>query len=433
MIFLTLIALLLPQVAGMDGPSIPLPAKPIVFQDGQAIQTPMDSFPSFPSIDHVAQFPMTGQIPASAFQASSWPSGDSYSTDSHSTSFVSNGQLVSSVQPDTDATSSWSSSENSEGDGSIAEASDLPRPYSFHSHDSRPPMDPLDGRRLEAFRNWLHRRQGCDYGVGYERVMYAPMVLDTAISTTNVGVRMRSDYGLGAPDRLEYVWARAGRGPDPETRLDLIDTVYRTEIANGKAGFITELGMRSLNPEINSNTVGFSDMTMGGKATVYDARCTKVSTLFLTHLNTGPTYRGLGTGHVSLEPGLLVRQQANDATFLHGELKYRLPIAGTTGFAGDVLSTGLGISTIWRDSDSYALIPTLEMRTLSFLFGGRTLPDGTTVRIDGTTAVELYPGMRCCFCKSSTGIWEFGVAGGTTFADRDWFDTRLMLDVRLIR
>jgi hypothetical protein len=297
----------------------------------------------------------------------------------------------------------------------------------------------MQARRTERerefrFRNWLARQRGSDLGLGYERVMFAPMVLDTAISSSYVGTRIRADRGLSAPDRLEYLWSRAGgRGPDPESRVDLIDTMYRTELGNANAALISEIGMRALNPEVNPNTVGFADMLLGGKALVYDGKCTKVATLFLTHLNTGPTNRGLGTGHVSLEPGLLVRHQWSEATFLHGELKYRLPIAGTAGFAGDVLSTGWGVSTVWRDSDSYALIPTLEMRTHSFLFGGMTRSDGTVQRVDGVTAIELYPGMRCTFNRSSVGTWELGFGGGSTFADSDWFDSRMILDVRLLR
>lgn len=92
-----------------------------------------------------------------------------------------------------------------------------------------------------------------------------------------------------------------------------------------------------------------------------------------------------------------------------------------------------GVSTVWRDSDQYALIPTLEFRTYSFLFGEKTLPTGVTQRVDGVTAVDVFPGLRCAFCKSSMGLWEIGMAGGVTCADKDWFDSRLVLDLRLIR
>lgn len=307
-------------------------------------------------------------------------------------------------------------------------------------HQSKPRLaqNPLSPKRREGPRglNLTHlfgRRMGSDFGLGCERVMYAPMVMDTAISSSYAGFRIRFDRGLASPDRLEYLWAKAGRGPGPETRVDLIDTVYRTELGNAQAALISEIGMRALNPEVNSNTVGFGDMVLGGKALVYDGRCTKISSIFLSYLNTGPTQRGLGTGHVSLEPGMLLRHQWSDFTFLHSEIKYRLPIAGSAGFAGDVLTTGFGLSTIWRESDRYALMPTVELQTHSFLFGSETLDSGTIQRVDGITALDVFPGMRLAYAKSAMGSWEIGVAGGLTFADRDWFDSRVVLDLRWIR
>ncbi len=51
---------------------------------------------------------------------------------------------------------------------------------------------------------------------------------------------------------------KAGNGPSPESRVDLIDTIFRTEIGNEKAGFISEMRMRSLDPTVNGNTVGLA-------------------------------------------------------------------------------------------------------------------------------------------------------------------------------
>ena len=118
---------------------------------------------------------------------------------------------------------------------------------------------------------------------------------------------------------------------------------------------------------------------------------------------------------------------------MHGELKYRLPIAGSPSFAGDVLTTGLGLSTVWRDTDQFAIIPTLELQSHTFLFGGQTRSNGLERRIDGVTAIDIFPGMRFSMGKSSLGTWEAGLAGGVTCADRDWFDSRIVLDIRWLR
>lgn len=287
--------------------------------------------------------------------------------------------------------------------------------------------------RRGPLRNLLRRRFQSDFGLGYERIPFAPLVLDTALTSPYMGFRVRSDRGMNAPDRLEYLWGKAGSGPAPESRVDLIDTIYRTELGNEKAGFISEMRMRSLDPTINPNTVGFGDMLVGGKLLVYESTCTKVSTIFLTHLNTGPERKGLGRGHVALEPGVLAMRKWTDRTYLFGEWKYHVPLGATPGFAGDVFKTGWGVATIWHDTDCYAVIPTFEIQTHSFLFGGRTLPDGTEVRVDGTTAIDLYPGIRWTFNKSAVGAYELGVSGGMSIADREWFDSRIILELRWLR
>lgn len=287
--------------------------------------------------------------------------------------------------------------------------------------------------RRGPLRNLLRPSFQSDLGLGYERIQFAPLVLDTALTSPYMGFRIRSDRGMNAPDRLEYLWGKAGSGPAPESRVDLIDTIYRTELGNEKAGFISEMRMRSLDPTINPNTVGFGDMLVGGKLLVYESTCTKVSTIFLTHLNTGPERKGLGRGHVALEPGVLAMRKWTDRTYLFGEWKYHVPLGATPGFAGDIFKTGWGIATIWHDTDCYAVIPMFEIQTHSFLFGGRTLPDGTEVRVDGTTAIDLYPGIRWTFNKSAVGAYELGLSGGMSIADRDWFDSRMILELRWLR
>lgn len=288
-------------------------------------------------------------------------------------------------------------------------------------------------RKQSAILNFFRRRSGYDKGLGHERVMFAPFVLDTATSLPNSSVTLAASHGLGTPDRLEYFWASPQIGPAAESRVDVLDTVIRTEIGNRKAMALASYTMRSLNPERNDNTTGFGDMMVGAKALIVDGKCTQIASIFQTYLKTGPADRGLGTGHMSLEPGVLFRQQLSEMTFFHAEAKYWIPIAGRAGFAGDVLRLGAGVSTIWRESDSHALMPTLEFVTYNFLAGSKTDASGNTVRVNGNFAAEVLPGLRCAFGESALGMHEFGVSAGAKLADRDWFDTRLLLQMRLVR
>ena len=175
-------------------------------------------------------------------------------------------------------------------------------------------------------------------------------------------------------------------------------------------------------------------MVIGAKATLFDGQTTKVSSVFRTYLKTGPSDRGLGTGHVSLEPGFLLRHQLTARTFFHGEAKYWLPIAGTPAVAGDILKMGAAVSTVWKETDTWALLPTLEFSSYTFLAGSGTQADGLRRRVNGEFAGELYPGLRCVHGPGGElGVLEYGLATGFVFADEGWFDTRMVFDIRLVR
>lgn len=271
-----------------------------------------------------------------------------------------------------------------------------------------------------------------DRGIGYERVMFAPNVLDTAIGTPHFGIRYQIDSGLQTPDRAEYYWAANPVGPGGDARVNTRDLTFRLALGNEKAMAFTQYTLRSLDPENAGNTTGMGDMVIGAQALMVDGKRTKVASIFRTYLATGPAQRGLGTGHTSLEPGVLLRHCTSPETYWFGELKYWIPIGGIQGHQGDVLSTGIGASSIAAESDVFAFIPTLEMRTLTFLFGQESVGPGTR-RIDGDTAVELYPGARFVLGpRRDGGLLEFGFSPGVTIADSGWFDTRIVFDIRLV-
>jgi len=270
-----------------------------------------------------------------------------------------------------------------------------------------------------------------DLGIGHERVMFAPSIVDTAIGSAHIGFRFQADSGLSTPDRAGYYWGPPPLGPPAEANVDTLDTLFRMELGNERAMALTQFTMRSLDPTRAENTTGFGDMVVGGKVLMVDGKRLKLSSIFRTYLPTGPEQHGLGTGHTSLEPGLLARYCVSPKTFWFGELKYWLPIGGDPMYSGDVLTTGLAVSTIFHESDVYAMLPTLEVRTLSFLFGAETQPDGTVRHIDGKTAVEIYPGVRFVLGpQGDLGLWELGISTGVTAADNDWFDTRMLIDLR---
>src|SRR5262249_29025447 len=129
--------------------------------------------------------------------------------------------------------------------------------------------------------------------------------------------RVRWDYAdhLIYPDRGEYFWARAdghGKGPTPNPPalgtgwVSYHDLSIQAEAAAGPASVTIVTPYRSVNPFPFANSAaGFGDMTITAKNILYDCELFIFSFQMRTYIPTGNFGKGLGVGHMSLEPGLI--------------------------------------------------------------------------------------------------------------------------------
>ena len=108
------------------------------------------------------------------------------------------------------------------------------------------------------------------------------------------------------------------------------------------SGFI-EVPARFLNPTLNRNTYGFSDINLGFKHAFVAEPDRFYTFQFRTYVPTGSGERGLGTNHASLEPAFLVFQRLSDRLYFSGELRDWIPVHGSD-FAGNVLRYGAGLA-----------------------------------------------------------------------------------------
>ncbi len=270
-----------------------------------------------------------------------------------------------------------------------------------------------------------------DVGVGHERVGLATFFLDSAKPFSHVSFSWEKAWDVAAPDRSEFFWASPTTGPGAERSVDVNTLTARLELASGRTAAVFAAPLRSLDPEFNDNTAGIGDLVTGAKVALVDGNDWVLTHQTLTYLNTGPVNRGLGTGHVAMEPGLLARYRWTDECYLHGEVRYRIPISGTKPFAGEVLVWGTGVSWIACETDAFAILPTFEVVGHSFFDGARTTSTGTVVDVDGETAVELSPGVRFVLGPAGDlGLAEIGVSGGVNVGDRGWAAGRLMVEAR---
>jgi len=267
-----------------------------------------------------------------------------------------------------------------------------------------------------------------DIGIGRERLAFAPFEMDSSQPSNNTLFRFDAAYGFPFPDRAEYLWAKPGKGPTAETEINYQDLRFRTEMGGESFSAITEISLRSLDPVTIENTTGMGDMNVATKVVMLDGKSWQLTQITRTYLTTGAASKGLGTGHVSLEPGVLATYRWRPTTFIHQELKYWFPLGGDPEHSGQVLRYGLGYSHLLYETDAFAMIHTCEFISFWFLDGAKGDP---STDIDVERAYQLYPGIRfVADTGGDFGLVEFGCAGTFSMGQQSLFSSFLRLDLR---
>lgn len=180
--------------------------------------------------------------------------------------------------------------------------------------------------------------------------------IDTAVPFTHLRLRYDTANNNPVPDRAEFFYGQCGCfGPDapgpplPERSVDYQDIRPYFEYAwSDRASVFIEAPVRFIDPVVNENHAGFSDIEAGFKwARVARPNWDYVTFQFKVYAPTGNVRQGLGTGHVSLEPGVLFFHRLTDRAVLEGEVRDWIPISDSQfngeDFAGNVLRYGLGL------------------------------------------------------------------------------------------
>jgi hypothetical protein len=265
---------------------------------------------------------------------------------------------------------------------------------------------------------------GAQSNVGY---------IDSALPTTQFRLRFDAGYDFQRPTRAEFFWARGGSPgvPLPETRVDYQDISSYLEVAfDPRLSLFVEGPYRFVNPQVNANANGFSDMNTGFKWAFIDVPDWTATFQFRTYIPTGDAARGLGNNHVSLEPALLAEYRFSEKLRLEGELRYWVPIGGTD-FAGDIIRYGLGVSYGCRNPDGFWVTPVVEFVGWTVLGGKETVPVSPTLFVvqgaAGDTIVNGKLGLRFGFGTQTDVYAGYGRAltGATWYTDTFRVEFRL--------
>jgi hypothetical protein len=311
--------------------------------------------------------------------------------------------------------------------------------YQEHCEPRLGPFQALCGRVCAR----LNGPCGCEPGLGTERVMHAISFVDTTQPMQNFRMRFDAGYDYQSPDRAEYFWARigGGRGPgaagNPAPSVDYQDIRTYMEVGGDKFSVGTDVPIRIVDPSSPDPNVqfgnhsGIGDVNITTKLLFLDGKDWQITNLFRTHIPSGDAGKGLGTGHASIEPGFAMRYRWSDYTYLHGDLKYWVPLGGDQLHEGEVLNYGIAMSHVWRETDTYAIMPTLEFRGYSFLAGRETLPDGTDQIVDPNGIMIAHPGIRWAWDHGTDcGLREVGVFGGFALTSDSLYEELIRLEFR---
>jgi hypothetical protein len=259
--------------------------------------------------------------------------------------------------------------------------------------------------------------------------------IDSAVPRNVIGLRFDADFNNRQPTRATYLFAKGGVPnsvgfPLPETRVDADEMTSYAEF--GVASWFSifmEAPYRWINPEVNANQSGPGDMRYGLKICTWSDE-NIIATILLRVYQ--PTARNatLGTGHWSLEPGLLAAYRISPSWHLEGEFRYWIPLS-SDDFAGNILRYGLGLSWGQRQPAGVWYAPVVECIGWTVLSGKTMLassPDDFVIQdARNQTIVNAYLGLRFGYGQNVDMFLGYGraVTGEYWARDNFRFEVRL--------
>jgi hypothetical protein len=290
--------------------------------------------------------------------------------------------------------------------------------------------------------------------------------VDNAIVGTQIQLRYDNARGADRPDRAEFIYAKCGcyggdaTGPmgilpnganAATTPLIEYDLNYQDIILDGEFAFsdrlsaFAEIPFRIARGKVIPNAEGIADISAGIKVAAIATPERYLTLQLRTYLPTGKSEDGLGTDHVSLEPGILYHEGSGDRVTAEAEVKLWIPTGGasnentpitsTEHYYGNVLRYGAGIGYDATPDAQVRFTPVVELVGWRVL-GGISIwtPDGTpanadVTEADGTNIVNVKIGARFGV-RQSDAIY---VGWGTALTDDHWYDNIFRVEYRLVQ
>jgi hypothetical protein len=271
-------------------------------------------------------------------------------------------------------------------------------------------------------------------GLGRERLAFSLFDIDPAQPFNNFRIRTAIGYNMRLPDRAEYFWAKTqtGKGPPKgESTIDYQAARLRMETGAKKFSTSFEVPIIAIDPENNQNHAGLGDLRLATKTVILEGKEWMLTQFMGFQFATGNAAAGLGTGHVSMEPGLLFRNRMREQTWMHGEFKFLFPLGADPMHGGQVLKFATGFNTVWSDTDKSAWVPSLELSAFSVLNGMATPTSGIPRAVDNDAMFYITPGLHYAVDRGGDfGLFDVGTAVSIATSSERFTDSTWIFDMR---
>jgi hypothetical protein len=229
--------------------------------------------------------------------------------------------------------------------------------------------------------------------------------IENAAPVTMARIRFDAGYDNNRPDRGNVFYAKCGcfrPAPDaigpplPEKKVDYQELTASAEYAfSQRFSAFFNIPIRYLNPDVNANAAGLSDVSFGAKyAFIYTPRRI-VSFLVQFQAPSGGTTSGLGDGVWWVQPAFLYLEQLSPDWQLFGEFRFQTWLGRRTDFTGNFIRYGLGTSYVVAKGRWGYVAPVVEAVGWTMLSGQELNPDlGAAVSARGDTIVNAKLGVR---------------------------------------
>ncbi len=290
---------------------------------------------------------------------------------------------------------------------------------------------------------------------------YAPGYIDWAMPRTLFRLRFDAGFDNNRPDRAEFFYAQCGcnpGGPGPGNpaagggaarvngSVDYQDIRGYLEIASSERfSVFGEVPVRFLQGAgagqgtlPGGDEAGISDLEAGFKYALSTDPSGFLTFQFKTYIPTGNASQGLGTDHVSLEPGLLFQSQLSENVTLFSELRDWIPVSGSTfdgeDYSGNVLRYGLGLGVTTYENSSIRVTPIVEAVGWSVLDGQVLNTDNlaagaAAVESARTTIVNGKLGLRTTFKSNNSSLY---LGYGHALTGQRWYEDIFRLEYMIL-